>query len=499
MLDLDQTSSGGGGSSALSFGSVQLAYRTYSSLDGEPPRFPLLLLDVYCVDVSSSMWFSPRAGPLGIFGKSKLDTAKEIMAPSESNLRKKHEQQSQRLEKEMPHYYIAKRKICLIKFHEKVKMLVPIGDEDRQRGVFQEQLRTLKHKKHTALMAALEFCEEEIQKWIDLKLTPEEQKMEKDVILHLFTDGHDTVADKQRRAQWQSYVGEHNKKNKKNKKIYRTFLYTFSQDFTKSKDMAKWLSEIGSDTQLIVVDTAHPERAIDESWQQRDKMLFTLLRSKPSSTSHVLTRKPSKRFRIGKYNYLANVDGEHNIGLDWTLEYLKKLEIVFQQEDFYQCTNIFRSEGDISIVTEVDKEFLEGKTSLESLERPLEVASATKRILRRSEPFIPLELQPKLIELLLKPLPALEKGVAMANMMRDLPMENKQCLRILFSILHTVAANADHTQMPSGHLAIPFAPIIFKGKEMVTLSNLEQLRFQDSIHATAYLINNFPVFCNLLE
>jgi hypothetical protein len=27
----------------------------------------------------------------------------------------------------------------------------------------------------------------------------------------------------------------------------------------------------------------------------------------------------------------ANVDGEHNIGLDWTLEYLKKLEIVFQQ------------------------------------------------------------------------------------------------------------------------------------------------------------------------
>jgi hypothetical protein len=73
-------------------------------------------------------------------------------------------------------------------------------------------------------------------------------------------DGHDTVADKQRRAQWQSYVGEHNKKNKKNKKIYRTFLYTFSQDFTKSKDMAKWLSEIGSDTQLIVVDTAHPER-----------------------------------------------------------------------------------------------------------------------------------------------------------------------------------------------------------------------------------------------
>jgi hypothetical protein len=146
MLDLDQTSSGGGGSSALSFGSAQLAYRTYSSLDGEPPRFPLLLLDVYCVDVSSSMWFSPRAGPLGIFGKSKLDTAKEIMAPyasplpfffycycsyyylpswrrSESNLRKKHEQQSQRLEKEMPHYYIAKRKICLIKFHEKVKML----------------------------------------------------------------------------------------------------------------------------------------------------------------------------------------------------------------------------------------------------------------------------------------------------------------------------------------------------------------------------------------
>jgi hypothetical protein len=87
----------------------------------------------------------------------------------------------------------------------------------------------------------------------------------------------------------------------------------------------------------------------------------------------------------------------------------------------------------------------------------------------------------------------------MANMMRDLPMENKQCLRILFSILHTVAANADQTQMPSGHLAIPFAPIIFKGKEMVTLSNLEQLRFQDSIHATAYLINNFPVFCNLLE
>jgi hypothetical protein len=145
MLDLDQTSSGGGGSNALSFGSAQLAYRTYSSLDGEPPRFPLLLLDVYCVDVSSSMWFSPRAGPLGIFGKSKLDTAKEIMAPyasplpffycycsyyylpswrrSESNLRKKHEQQSQRLEKEMPHYYIAKRKICLIKFHEKVKML----------------------------------------------------------------------------------------------------------------------------------------------------------------------------------------------------------------------------------------------------------------------------------------------------------------------------------------------------------------------------------------
>ena len=25
------------------------------------------------------------------------------------------------------------------------------------------------------------------------------------------------------------------------------------------------------------------------------------------------------------------MDGEHNIGLDWTLEYLKKLEIVFQQ------------------------------------------------------------------------------------------------------------------------------------------------------------------------
>jgi hypothetical protein len=31
-------------------------------------------------------------------------------------------------------------------------------------------------------------------------------------------------------------------------------------------------------------------------------------------------------------------------------------------EDFYQCTNIFRSEGDISVVSEVDKEFLEGST-----------------------------------------------------------------------------------------------------------------------------------------
>jgi hypothetical protein len=32
------------------------------------------------------MWFSPRAGPLGIFGKSKLDAAKEIMAPYASPL-----------------------------------------------------------------------------------------------------------------------------------------------------------------------------------------------------------------------------------------------------------------------------------------------------------------------------------------------------------------------------------------------------------------------------
>ncbi len=47
----------------------------------------------------------------------------------DEKLQQKLEQERIKWEREMPHYYVKKRKICLVTFHEHVETVVAITDE----------------------------------------------------------------------------------------------------------------------------------------------------------------------------------------------------------------------------------------------------------------------------------------------------------------------------------------------------------------------------------
>jgi len=422
--------------------------------DGDMKRIEV---HVYCLDVSTSMWLS--SSRLRVFGKSRLEVSKEMILRSPPSI-----------EEDDP----TERYAAFVKFDREPVEVVPIEQfstaYDKIAGVLEE----LHHGRGTALFSAIQLCETMIHNFLSdlaehnlvekdiedkeqrsLELKREYNKIAANciVFMHVFTDGMDNQSDNYRTKQFSEY--------KFSPKGHNIYLYSFSSDFYKSQEMAKQIGAKG----LVMVDT----NRVDEAIEERDKAIFSVLSKRQKKK---LEKKMQKAKEVPKYDQMVgfNLVTGDTPDLNLTANFLRKVDVVFQSEEFLKEEGIFRISGSKNETDLLESAFLKGESYLDNLSDPHQVATATKNALKKSHPVLSTSVREQLNEAICI-VDEEERLKAIREILNTMSPRNKECLQIILRILQRVCQFQEFNQMGAPNLAITFTPIIFKNIGVVSKPN----------------------------
>jgi len=374
------------------------------------------IVEIFCVDVSRSMWLS-QSFPY-VVGKSKLAVVRDIIdKPLQWTMGEEHWS-------------------SLVIFASiPVQVVAFDRHNDLQRQRISSALNSIEHSTGTAIYSAIKMCEAMILQWKSQQPGGEEYK----VILHIFTDGIDNSSDTDSKTEFEA---EHDLMTPDNDILKHTFLYSFAPDFHEVKDVG---AKIGAT--VIMVDTDDTNLVME----LRNKCVFKAISERYSS--------PEKEISFN----LLDGDAPDLVFLHRQLQ--KSLLVFFG--DFLKEEGIFRQSGNLRDVKLAVEKFSVGEDTLEDYESPIQVAHTFKNVVARYT-IIPKPLQVQLYKNYQTAEEA-DKIYAISLVLTQVKEINKKCLSILLEIIWRTA-EAQKSLPASKRLSLNSLSTVFAGillKEVV--------------------------------
>ena len=422
--------------------------------------FKLKTLDIFCLDVSASMFRSNSNSFLVsmLVGQSRVELAKKLIQDWHSHLKIEEEDNQDTQEEE--------RYCSLMTFSETV--LTHENWEGKNVGRFTEkQQKWLTYEtahvvcqswfKGTNIYMAIKEAEKIINEFKSVHSSTSQVR----VILHLLTDGCDTS----------SQGGDVDLTTDPRVPLI-TFLYSFSANFRDSHNLAKKLN-----ANLIFV------KDVGEAVQEQERLFYSnkvkpLISKKDLSNltprleaydlPTISSSEPVRTF--SPHNMKFNLMNGENPEVKDIYKFLKTISPLFDDEEVLKTQGIFRKSESVEKVNQLVNTGIEGgSVSLAQIDpsNPHTAAHALKNLLKKSQPLLYREAQNKLLNVPNNDEHRAEKIVSI--MKKDISVANLRCLKILFSILKRVEKYSDINMMKSTNLGIVFGPVLFSDADLDTM------------------------------